>query len=692
MAATPPDEREAIVNAVMAAVRALIIQLRAEIGQMPVVGSQDASAGGRPDPQLFSAGPRNTLTDAARATARFGALAELMFEVERAAETRPRMRDVRAAALEAQGAAQALMALRSRTEAEARWPAVQQALRQVLGALQTWARKEREVEKRAGILREQRTALVEHTKAAVALVRAVSELAAATDERVYVERGQTLVRHVSKLMDIAHQLGARALETALREAMLSFFAAAKLAFRTRTAPSLAALEGAREAFLRAFVPLLAALKSPESLETDDAALRPTATPAQEDKKQRTMRALHVSRVVVLPRQANADPPHVARAKAALPRVVALQRHIRAWLRRSRWPRLVRHVQDSPAAQPARLRFRAMHEVYTSERAYLFALTTLQGVWLEKAHRAPRVWQAGDVETVWGNVAAIRTLTIDLVADLRRAYNAFPGPAGSVGAVFLKYGPWLRLYQQYIAHFNRALSRLTDVVAKRAGYAAYVDECLAETTRTNQAVLELGAFLIMPVQRVPRHELLLRTLLKYTPDDHVEHAALVGALRAVKEVNERTNAVNTDLDAFAAPPAAAGDDERPPAVQGLSEVPGTHKAKLVAKVHAAERGAPPREALALLFREVLVVARRVDAGLYAVQWQLGTRGGLRLQESVPDMGALRFGLDVEDRAGVALVLFLRSADERRAWVAALRSLMKSAQFDDLLSLVSFKAQG
>ena len=108
------EERDVIVTSILGAARALISQLRAEIGHMIAIGSQDPVTQARPDPRTPSAGPsprRNTLTDPSRATSRVAALAELMFEVERAAETRPRMREVRAAALEAQGAAQALMAL-----------------------------------------------------------------------------------------------------------------------------------------------------------------------------------------------------------------------------------------------------------------------------------------------------------------------------------------------------------------------------------------------------------------------------------------------------------------------------------------------------------------------------------------------------------------------------------------------------
>ncbi len=44
--------------------------------------------------------------------------------------------------------------------------------------------------------------------------------------------------------------------------------------------------------------------------------------------------------------------------------------------------------------------------------------------------------------------------------------------------------------------------------------------------------ELGSYLIMPVQRIPRYELLLKTLIGYTPEDHIDYFNLNQALQMV----------------------------------------------------------------------------------------------------------------------------------------------------------------
>lgn len=53
-------------------------------------------------------------------------------------------------------------------------------------------------------------------------------------------------------------------------------------------------------------------------------------------------------------------------------------------------------------------------------------------------------------------------------------------------------------------------------------------------------INLGSFLIKPVQRVMRYPLLLMELLSATPDGHPDKAPLAAAVHAVKEINVNIN--------------------------------------------------------------------------------------------------------------------------------------------------------
>merc|ERR1712000_479386 len=53
-------------------------------------------------------------------------------------------------------------------------------------------------------------------------------------------------------------------------------------------------------------------------------------------------------------------------------------------------------------------------------------------------------------------------------------------------------------------------------------------------------LDLDSFLILPVQRMPRYLLLLKELLKYTPDNHPDFADLTAAVQHVSEMLSTIN--------------------------------------------------------------------------------------------------------------------------------------------------------
>jgi hypothetical protein len=66
--------------------------------------------------------------------------------------------------------------------------------------------------------------------------------------------------------------------------------------------------------------------------------------------------------------------------------------------------------------------------------------------------------------------------------------------------------------------------------------------LKETREANPGELDLVDYLIQPVQRIPRYNLLLQQVIKYTPHDHPDRKDLQKALEATQTaasfINER----------------------------------------------------------------------------------------------------------------------------------------------------------
>ncbi|XP_010769066.1 rho guanine nucleotide exchange factor 17 [Notothenia coriiceps] len=62
----------------------------------------------------------------------------------------------------------------------------------------------------------------------------------------------------------------------------------------------------------------------------------------------------------------------------------------------------------------------------------------------------------------------------------------------------------------------------------------------QNMRENKEKQALGDLMIKPVQRIPRYELLVKDMLKHTPEDHPDYSYLLDAQRDIKRLAERIN--------------------------------------------------------------------------------------------------------------------------------------------------------
>uniref|UniRef100_A0A669CCC2 Rho guanine nucleotide exchange factor 17 n=1 Tax=Oreochromis niloticus TaxID=8128 RepID=A0A669CCC2_ORENI len=93
-----------------------------------------------------------------------------------------------------------------------------------------------------------------------------------------------------------------------------------------------------------------------------------------------------------------------------------------------------------------------------------------------------------------------------------------------------------MYSAYIDNFLNAKDAVR--IAKEAKPAFH--KFLEQNMRENKEKQALGDLMIKPVQRIPRYELLVKDLLKHTPEDHPDHPYLLDAQRDIKRLAEKIN--------------------------------------------------------------------------------------------------------------------------------------------------------
>ncbi|XP_029788227.1 dynamin-binding protein isoform X3 [Suricata suricatta] len=143
----------------------------------------------------------------------------------------------------------------------------------------------------------------------------------------------------------------------------------------------------------------------------------------------------------------------------------------------------------------------------------------------------------DFEGLFGNMQMVIKVSKQLLADLEIS--------DAVGPVFLDHRDELEgTYKVYCQNHDEAIS-LLEIYEKDEKIQKHLQDSLADLKSlytewgcTNY--INLGSFLIKPVQRVMRYPLLLMELLNSTPEPHPDKAPLTSAVLAVKEINVNIN--------------------------------------------------------------------------------------------------------------------------------------------------------
>eukprot|EP01100_Stratorugosa_tubuloviscum_P013944 TRINITY_DN7193_c0_g1_i1.p1 TRINITY_DN7193_c0_g1~~TRINITY_DN7193_c0_g1_i1.p1 ORF type:complete len:558 (-),score=190.50 TRINITY_DN7193_c0_g1_i1:75-1748(-) len=109
------------------------------------------------------------------------------------------------------------------------------------------------------------------------------------------------------------------------------------------------------------------------------------------------------------------------------------------------------------------------------------------------------------------------------------------PQQLLAPIFLKFVESMKFYTQYVNNFNRALE-IYEGCKNKVAFCKFLEE----KKNISNIELDLNAFLIMPVQRLPRYEMLLRELTKNTWKEHADYDNLQRALKSVITVTKYIN--------------------------------------------------------------------------------------------------------------------------------------------------------
>uniref|UniRef100_A0A6B2L3K6 DH domain-containing protein n=1 Tax=Arcella intermedia TaxID=1963864 RepID=A0A6B2L3K6_9EUKA len=137
-----------------------------------------------------------------------------------------------------------------------------------------------------------------------------------------------------------------------------------------------------------------------------------------------------------------------------------------------------------------------------------------------------------IKKLFGNVETIHKFNLGILCKFKQRLSEYNG---SFGDIFLDTIPQMDLYVSYINNYGLAIDTYK-LSSSEKRFKTFCEEALQDIG----GKLDLPAYLIMPVQRLPRYDLLLRELLKLTPENHVDYNNLVKAKDEIQKMNEFIN--------------------------------------------------------------------------------------------------------------------------------------------------------
>ncbi|KAF3688648.1 FYVE, RhoGEF and PH domain-containing protein 6 Zinc finger FYVE domain-containing protein 24 [Channa argus] len=248
------------------------------------------------------------------------------------------------------------------------------------------------------------------------------------------------------------------------------------------------------------------------------------------------------------------------------------------------------------------------------------------------------------------------LNEDLLRELKQRVAKWDDNS-QLADIFLKKGPYLKMYSTYIREFEKNVTLLEEQSKRNPAFGVVVQEFEASP---RCASLALKHYLLKPVQRIPQYQLLLTDYLKNLHEHSNDYKDTQAALALVKEVANHANDIMKQGDNFQK------------LIQVQCSLNGQHEVVQPGRIFLKEgtlmklsrKVMQPR--MFFLFNDVLLYTTPVQSGQYKLNNKLSLAG---MKVSKPSQEAYQNELTIES-VERSFILSASSAIERDEWLKAI----------------------
>uniref|UniRef100_A0A7S4M713 DH domain-containing protein n=1 Tax=Vannella robusta TaxID=1487602 RepID=A0A7S4M713_9EUKA len=192
----------------------------------------------------------------------------------------------------------------------------------------------------------------------------------------------------------------------------------------------------------------------------------------------------------------------------------------------------KEVDPEKEKRRAELRHKCLEEIYQTEKDYIDDLETLINVFIFPM-RAMAILDDKSLYNVFSNVEVLINCNKEMLTQLENTIQTTnAGDDVTIGDVFTQLADYFKMYKVFCANQQTSLTTVELLIKKHPQFKKKLEVCHTDARCRG---LFLQSFLIKPIQRVCKYPLLLRELIRYTPEDHPDWEPLQSAFSKINSV-------------------------------------------------------------------------------------------------------------------------------------------------------------
>lgn len=320
----------------------------------------------------------------------------------------------------------------------------------------------------------------------------------------------------------------------------------------------------------------------------------------------------------------------------------------------------------------------LKEIIETERKYVTNLKLLKELYMiplkqsaDKEGKNALITNA-DFRKVFANLDVIMNINGELLKRLEIHYmqnNAGKKCDNSLGEIFLFVAPFFKTYTDFCRTYDANVMFMSKLIQKNERLKSFLNDVRKSPESAGNS---WNSFMIMPVQRIPRYNLLLKELIKETSQYHADYDKLQDALTGVQGA---ANYVNQNMK----------DSENRAKIYDvyrvLTGIPDKFELVEAHRIYVEEgelRKLSTDKVMAVryfwVFSDVIIYGKRSgkDFIKYSDHIEL-TKSPLTWIRDLPDSESLKNGFQIVSKKRT-LTLYADSPEEKAKWITCISGVI------------------